>query len=250
MKQFPKLKYPSHPSTDGLSEGKIMVTEKIDGANFRFTWNEDHDLIIGTRNHEYHEDSEDLPKAFEHAVEFIQDEAGYEPFYRDYTFFGEANHLHTIEYEGVEYEVPHSGPAHFGEGYPNVVIFDAYHDQDGWLDWHRVTAAAKVLDIPVVDVVEEGTIDEIDAEIPSESMFGGPPEGVVLRRWDGAVRAKKVSEDFKESHRGGGGASSQTFSDEEADAREFVWTYITRARIEKQAHKLVDEVSTSIYRCR
>jgi len=48
MRKFPKLKYPNDPETDGVLAGMVAVTEKLDGANFRFTW--DDGLVVGTRN--------------------------------------------------------------------------------------------------------------------------------------------------------------------------------------------------------
>ena len=50
MDKFPKIKYPNDEATDGLIVGNVVVTEKFDGANFRFTWDDDGQLRIGTRN--------------------------------------------------------------------------------------------------------------------------------------------------------------------------------------------------------
>jgi hypothetical protein len=68
-------------------------------------------------------------------------------------------------------------------------------------------------------------------------MFGGSPEGIVARRVDGSVRAKKVTDDFKEHH----SVSFDDPSKAQSDAAEFVATYVTEPRITKAAHKLVDE---------
>jgi len=68
-------------------------------------------------------------------------------------------------------------------------------------------------------------------------MFGGPPEGIVVRRTDGTVRAKKVSDDFKEQN----AVAFEQPSQHAGDAANFVAAYVTEARIEKAAHKLVDE---------
>jgi len=238
MRKFPKLRYPNHPDTDGLKAGEVVVTEKLDGANFRFTWNDDHDLVVGTRNHEYDEDDENLPKAFRHAVEYIKEEVQYKPLFRRYTFFGEAMHLHSLEYEDVEYNVPSKGSPHFGKGYPSVVLFDAYDNRDEkWLTWDSFKHLADLADLQTTQVIEKGDPDELSFDVPEQSMFGGPPEGVVARRYDGTIRAKKVTDEFKETN----ATSFNDASKAQTEAGEFVATYITDARIEKMAHKLVDE---------
>ena len=236
MRKFPKLKYPNDPETDGIKAGDVVVTEKLDGANFRFTWNDDHDLVVGTRNHDFHEDDENLPKAFEHAVEYVQETVEYQPRYRGYTVFGEAMHLHSLEYEDVEYEVPSSGSAYFKDE-PNFIMFDAWDNMDErWLSWGSVVTLADDMGLTTTQVIERGDPSDLDFDVPDESMFGGPMEGIVARRYDGSVRAKIVTDDFRERN-------ATTFNDPskaQTEGGEFVSTYVTDARIEKVAHKLVD----------
>lgn len=247
MRKFPKLKYPNDPETDGVLAGDVVVTEKLDGGNFRFTW--DDGLVVGTRNHEYDADDENLPKAFEHAVEYVQDRlaeadnswlAGFQS--GEWVLFGEAMHYHSLRYQDVEYHTPHKGSPHFGEGYPSVVLFDVWDAHEGeWLPWREVENVIERSPFTLTEVLASGdgqSLKDIGAlSIPEESMFGGNPEGVVVRRYDGIVRAKKVSEDFKEQN-------AQAFNDPskaQGDAAQFVAGFITDARIEKEANKLIDE---------
>jgi hypothetical protein len=239
MRKFPKLKYPNDPETDGVLADDVVVTEKLDGGNFRFSW--DDGLMIGTRNHVYEADDENIPKAFRHAVEYVQDclaEANNQflaAFHSgEWTLFGEAMHYHSLRYQ--------KGSPHFGEGYPSVVLFDIYDEDAGeWLPWNEVENVVTRSPFTLTEVLAEGDGQELKdggaLAIPEESMFGGNPEGIVVRRKDGIVRAKKVSEDFKEQN-------AQAFNDPsraDGDAAQFVAGFVTDARIEKEANKLVDE---------
>lgn len=240
MRKFPKLRYPNHPDTDGLMAGEVVVTEKLDGANFRFTWDDDGELRVGTRNHTHHADGRMVPKAFQHAINYIREQmdgwAVDKGWPTETTLFGEAMHLHSLEYEDVEYNNPSSGSPHFGEGYPSVVLFDAW--QDGkWMHWDQFESLVKSTPFESTKVLERGNAEDLTFDYPDESMFGGMAEGIVARRVDGTVRAKKVTEDFKETN----AAAFNDASKAQTDAGEFVATYITDARIEKRAHKLVDE---------
>jgi hypothetical protein len=245
MKKFPKVKYPGDPETDGIQNGEVVVTEKLDGANFRFTV-EDGELIVGTRNHEYTADDENLPKAFYHAVEYLEQElteddktfiegGGDAP---NITFFGEALHYHSLDYDGIDWHNPSKGSPHvpLESETPNVVLFDAYNE-NGWAPWDTFTSAAETIGFETTEVIDRGDFDEVDTEIPEESFLGGQPEGIVVRRTDGSVRAKKVADDFKEQN-------AQSFDDPskaQSQAGSFVAAYITKPRIEKTAQKLIDE---------
>lgn len=245
MRKFPKLKYPSDPETDGVLGGEVVVTEKLDGANFRWTV-EDGDIIIGTRNHTYEVGDPNIPKAFDHAVEWVKEQVAswdWEPsgeLSSTWTFFGEAMHKHSLVYSDVDYVNPSRGSPYFGEGYPNVVMFDMWEKDYGWATWDEIEAAAEAMDIPMTQVLARGDGQELkDSDkltIPNESMFGGQPEGIVVRRVDGSVRAKKVSENFKEQN----AIAFDDPSKAQSDAAEFVAAFVTKPRIEKTAHKLVD----------
>lgn len=240
MRKFPKLKYPSDPETDGILAGEVVVTEKLDGANFRFSWDEDGTLHVGTRNHTFPWDDENVPKAFGHAIEYVKERESDLWGFEDLTLFGEAMHLHSLTYQDVDYNQPAKGSPHFGEGYPSVVLFDAWKDGE-WMHWDDFLDLIEPTEFETTRVLARGdgqSLKDIDAfDIPEESMFGGQPEGIVARRINGSVRAKKVSEDFKEQN----AISFEEPSQHAGDAANFVAALVTEARIEKMAHKLVDE---------
>jgi hypothetical protein len=242
MKKFPKIRYPSDSETDGVLAGEVVVTEKVDGANFRFTWDEDGALIVGSRNHSYPADDENVPKAFRHAIDYIQATVPEEwkSAVSDYTFFGEAMHVHSLDYDDIDWHIPSKGSAHvpLDSEYPNVVIFDVYDNEaDEWVSWDKVIEMSQSINMQWTRVLDRGHGDDVSLDVPAESMFGGPPEGIVVRRTDGSLRAKKVTDDFKEKN-------AQSFNDPskaQSDAAEFVAMFVTDNRIEKQAHKLIDE---------
>jgi len=155
------------------------------------------------------------------------------------TFFGEALHLHSLQYEDVDWFNPSSGSPHppLDSETPNVILYDWHQGDDGWADWDDFMEFTDVFDLPRAPVLYTGSPDEAEFEIPDESFLGGPPEGIVVRRLDGSVRAKKVTDDFKERN-------ATTFNDPskaQTEAGEFVAQFITDARISKQAQKLIDE---------
>lgn len=240
MRKFPKLRYPSDPETDGIMKEEVVVTEKIDGANFRFTWDDDGTLHIGTRNHTYEVGGENIPKAFHHAVEYVKNitRDWDTELPTDVTFYGEAMHLHSLAYDSIDYHNPSKGSPHvpLESDEPNVVLFDARKDGE-WVTWDEFTDMVEDSPFQRTQVLERGNPDKLTFDVPEESMFGGPPEGIVARRVDGTVRAKKVTDDFKETN-------AETFehpSKAQSESSEFIAAYVTEERILNIAHKLVDE---------
>jgi hypothetical protein len=262
MKKYPSIRYPNEPETDGLLEdgSDIIVMEKLDGANFRFHFDEDGNVVVGTRNVEYEgADDENLDKNFVHAIEYLEhaleDVDTTHDLLQNITFYGEAMHEHTIDYDAYDGHHPHPTE----EDCPNVLLFDAVADEghplaepnnagtfihhDDFLDMvdnlplkvapilHREPAAEfNGHDIPTsrYRIPDEGADSEFDRE--------GLAEGVVYKRADGSVRAKKVHPQFKEQHSGpsGRGDYSQT------NAGLFVEKYVTEARIKKMIQKLAN----------
>lgn len=256
MRSYPKIKYPTHERNVGLFESEeVVVTEKLDGANLRFSVDpDDGSLIVGSKNVVY-EDPDTIDDSFDHAVEYLRSKdvpelLGEWPgnYGGRLTVFGEAMHAHTAEYV---YEGDHPHPTE--EPIPNVVVFDIYDEDAGeWLEWELVCEYADFLGLETVPVVDTGDPQELDFEIPpsayrepdpeadTEFDRNGLAEGIVIKRTDTDYqRAKIVHDEFKEQFHetfGGGPSNSPT-----TDAERFVGSYVTEARIEKAIHRLVDE---------
>lgn len=240
MKKFPKVEYPGDGKTNGILQDDVVVTEKLDGANFRFRFTQE-GLEVGTRNHSFDVYDPNIPKAFNHAIEYLQNlpEDTVNVLKGKGTLFGEAMHRHSIDYDDIDWHFPHKGSPHVAleSDIPNVLVFDWYNDEtEEWADWRQFEDLIADTALETAPIIEKGRPGDLDLDIPSESVFGGPPEGIVVRRFDGTIRAKKVRQDFKEQHKQ---AKITTQSQSEAGA--FVVEYVTEPRIEKVAHKLVDK---------
>lgn len=254
MKKYPKLKYPAESD---IQEGDpVIVTEKLDGANGRFTV-KNGEILFGSRNVEFKKHGDPLPpeecnKQFQHAIKYVQENINldtyefYQSVYGDLTIYGECMHKHSIDYEAWEGKQPD-----IDSDIPNFVVFDIYSERDGWLSYYEVNVIVETLGLdraPEVDWMNTLDLDKV--EIPqseyrepnpdADNEFDqkGLAEGVVLTHAnDPDIRAKIVSEKFKEvNHSGGGGGSNKA-----RDTHEFVEKYITLPRVRKHAHKLIDQ---------
>lgn len=267
MKKYPSIRYPNEPETDGLLEPgeDIIVMEKLDGANFRFHFDNDGNVVPGSRNVEYEgPDDENLDKNFLHAIEYLEhvlaDVDTTHPLLQNVTFYGEAMHQHTIDYDAYDGEHPHPTE----EDCPNVLLFDAVAekghdlaDSDSYgqfMHHDRFLEMVDNLPLKTAPILHREPAGEFDGHeiptsryrLPDESAdtefdAEGLAEGVVYKRADGTVRAKKVHPQFKEQHSGpSGGADDYGMS----EAGVFVQQYVTDARIRKMAHKLVERPDT------
>lgn len=232
------------PSLNRLGEGNVLATdkplviqEKVDGANFRFTINEEGELIFGSRNVVW-EDERDQNKQFRHAIDYVEENINEGILNSDVTVFCEALHKHTIDYDWGNI--------------PNVVGYSVWDSAEhGWVHPNRATNYIESMGIPVVPVVEMCskeyfrdhyiTDDGIDREalVPESEYYDGKAEGVVINAHQGGElhRAKVRTEEFLEKHKG----SKKSNEHPETDEDKLVNTYCTPARVEKTAHKLIDE---------
>lgn len=267
MKKYPSIRYPNEPETDGLLEHgeDIVVMEKLDGANFRWHFDQKGRVVAGSRNVEYEgPDDENIDKDFIHAIEYLEhvleDVDTTHPLLQNLTFYGESMHAHTIDYDAYEGHHPHPTE----EDCPNVVVFDVVAEEghpyvevedepetagtfmhhDDFLDM------MDNLPLTVAPILERTPAEEFDGHEVPESAFREPDEdadnefdqkglaeGVVYKRVDGSVRAKKVHPQFKEQHSGPSGGNSDY---QQTKAGVFVQKYVTEARIKKMIQKLAN----------
>jgi len=240
MKKFPKIRYPGDSKTDGVLADDVVVMEKLDGANFRFAFTQE-GLEVGTRNHSFDVTDPNIPKAFNHVIDYLEglSQETKSALIGRGTFYGEAMHRHTIDYPEIDWHIPHKGSPHIPveSETPNVLIFDWYKDdEETWANWNMLEDVIGRTELELAPILEKGRPGDLDLTIPETSVFGGEPEGVVVRRFDGTVRAKKVNEDFKEQHK-----SSTKSKVEDTESGKFMAEWVTEERIIKTAHKLVDE---------
>lgn len=244
MKKFRKIKRLGHRSTNGiLDNGDLVVLEKLDGNNFRVTFDQEHErLLFGSRNVEFKEDgvphrydSSEIGGQFEDVAEYIHDTIDDREALSSIVLFGENMVKHTLEYNW--------------EAVPQWLVFAAFdQDENQWLSWGRVEEIADRLGFDTVPVVNESLpVDEFkdrfdpedpDEFVPVSRYRNGDKlaEGVVLRNRENGMMAKIRTDQFKEKHEGDSGMSGAKMPNDTAD---LVGTYTTRARIKKHIDKLV-----------
>jgi len=251
-----------------VKENHNYVTKDIVVSNCRFTQYPEKDrLVFGSRNVEFTRDGKPLPieetnKQFRHVIKYVQESVDYEALeqvydeYGELTFFGEALHKHTVEYDwdGKHPDVESKTP--------NYIGFDIWNaETDEWLPHHQVVEIHNKIGLQTVPVISETTVRDITeshVEIP-KSVFRSPDEaaenkfnkeglaeGIVIKNDTRKTRAKKVSPHMREVNKFGTPNDSETLEDMKArkkHARLFTDTFVTEQRVLKNAHKLVDEGS-------
>jgi hypothetical protein len=233
MKKFPKV--PRLGEGNVLSKGeKVLIQEKMDGANFRFKVTED-GLVFGSRNQVFNGDVNDQ---FEHAVQYVRDHIDLERAVKGTVVFGEAMHSHTLEYDWD------NTPSFLGYG-----MWDNH--ENVWANPRGATSYINSINLPTVQTV--GTVDtetfidryydggELLREelVPESEYRDGKAEGVVINNFQNGElhRAKARTEKLFEKHMETSPSKAKSVGDEV----KLVNRYCTPARVEKIAYKLIDE---------
>jgi len=248
MKRYPSIKRLGHDSNAGILAGGnyFVVKEKLDGANFRFTLDENLDeqhqtdgreLVFGSRNVEY-KNEKDIDDTFEHAIKYCRDEVDASVL-RDcqdeypLTVFCEAMHPHTLEYDW--------------ENTPNVIGFDVFAGEKR-LAWPNAERIIRYIGLETAPVFFEGFTDHFKSsglynddgtiDVPESQYRAGEPEGAVLVNVDTGQVAKYRTERFKEMHHGQN--PNRDDGADPSDSVELARTFTTEARVLKMIHKYED----------
>lgn len=230
MKKYDKIPRIGQDSAKGILTQPVDVIEKMDGANFRFTHSDfvegvdDDRIVFGSKNVIY-KNEKDTANAFEHAVEYVRDGVDAETMRAlgPVTVFAEAMHPHTLDYEW--------------DDVPNVLVFDAYHADEGWGEWSNVVGAADYLGLPTAPVIKrETTVSDPTEYDELESAYNNIAEGVVFRR--GEKRAKYRTETFLDRHGGSSRSSGDGWS---SDTEELAHELLSKEPwVQKWIHKYRD----------
>lgn len=232
MKRYPKLRYPGEEETRGLfADGEVIIQEKLDGANFRFTWTPEDGLTFGSRR-TWDEGLNE--EQFSEAIWYVDSYVDRELLESQYeecgqlVYFGEFMDPHTISYDWEET--------------PEFVGFDIWLlDEERFMEPEAATIAFGSINLPtskIIDVIDAEDWEDYDFEVPKSEYYDGLAEGVVFKNHDTGVYGKFVREDFKEKNKKTFGASK---SQQQSGEEKLAYQYVTEARIEKAAHRLVDE---------
>ncbi len=233
MHKYGKIFNLGHKLNQGiLSAGKLVVTEKVDGANFRFAvggppgGTMSQQIVYGTRRKDLglFEDISDTPckKCQRHNIEkcyhtfyfvakWVEENVDVGELEYGFTYFGEAGIKHTLSYENMP---PFTGIDIWVEG--GELGFDRF-DKEGYLaggrfvEWQYAKKIFDRLGIPVVPTLWEGNASEWAGKPRDLETLIGPSyfgdvkmEGIALKNYTAVnekgnqLRAKIKREEFLE----------------------------------------------------
>lgn len=252
MKKYEKIKRVGHDQNQGMFQNpddQLLIKEKLDGANFRWTYNHDGQPVFGSKNVEYKIEgkpdySENVDGRFTNAIQHIRNNVDIEKSNildrpSRYTFFGENMVSHSLEYKWDET--------------PQVIGFDIYdHKKDKFREQEFVDAVFGELGVTTAPVTMSMTVEgfreahgsEDGFPIPESEYRDGKGEGVVIINRDMEendrsgfnTRAKLVTEEFKEKHKEATGANQSVEAVD--DHEKAVSKFCTDARIRKHINKM------------
>lgn len=243
---YPSIRRIGKPESEEVLDGEeIRIIEKMDGSNFRFTY-QDGGLIFGSRDTVLNPNNPVKPgddysvgTHFEDGVSFVLSniewsEVDWEEL-ENYVFFGECMVSQTVTSHTIEYDWDNT---------PDFLGFDIYNlEQECYIHPSEMESIfSKHLNLPTSPCLDEFTPEEFNPseyEIPQSEFRYGDPEGIIMMNPDAypssrPVKAKRWTEEFAETHKA---ASSQRAAD--TDTEEFIAKYITEQRIKKKVHKMV-----------
>jgi ATP-dependent RNA circularization protein (DNA/RNA ligase family) len=224
MKQFPSIPRLADAPPEVLSDGHLWVQEKVDGANFRFEARESGLLVFGDRSRVY---EEGVPEPYRHAARHVRERFDVDRLrtavenIEGISFFGEATHHHTIEYDF--------------DRLPSFLGFDVWSAEKGrFLPPDAVERVFDTLGLePVNTFIKERRAADFDPAsyaIPDSAWYDGPAEGVILRNKTG-TRAKLLHPRYREV--------DETVP-VDGDPEDLARRYVTDHRIEKTVAKIED----------
>ncbi len=195
LHSYPKVWTLGHPAIRELFNGPVVVQEKVDGSQFTFGMI-DGLLRVRSKGREIHLPTTDklFRGACDTATRLLHDGALVEGWqYR-------CEAMHAPKHNTLEY-----GRSPIG----NVILFDVDRGLEDRISPDELKGVAGGLGLECVPVLFEGELEGVDhlkSLMESESVLGGPIEGLVVKnygRWgqDGKMlMGKMVSESFKEKH--------------------------------------------------
>lgn len=225
-------------------DDRIIIEEKMDGANFRFMITEEGKVIIGSRTQQLTSDEgndTNLAKDFKRCADYVRKrlkmagEGTEISCYAGYIFYGEDMHKHTMTYDW--------------DNIPPYLGFDIMKDGKflGFVEKTTIFGNLFLHTVPLVDAKYARDITQIDDSIVPVTKY--PPkakpdlkaEGVVFKNYNNGIFAKYVRDEFKEANAETFGGNPKYNKDGDNDNADILFKYCTNARIDKNIFKLVDE---------
>ena len=224
-------------------DDEIVIQEKIDGGNFRFMISNGK-VIIGSRTQQLTDDEgedSNMNKMFKRCADFVREKitATEIPLdqFNGLIFFGENCVKHTMSYDF--------------DNMPPFLGFDIYSiSRESYLDWTETHNLYETLNLPMVPLINrtyaknicEVTDDNVpDSKYALESAVDKKAEGIVFKNYKEGIFAKYVRDAFKEKNSEAFGGNPKYNKVDDTNDNEFLFKYITNARIEKLIFKAIDE---------
>lgn len=212
----------------------IIVQEKIDGANASFQYDCSEDRLIAFSHHQTLSPDNDL-RGFYGFTQTLDKELVREVLGTKLRMFGEWLVPHTVQYPK--------------ERYDKFYCFDIFDTENGiYLPQEECHRLAEKLGLPYVPTFYEGEFSgwqHLQDYIGKTEMGGEYGEGIVVKDMTNGYYTKIVCERFRESHKGKCPKDKiralKAKRQRNDPNRQLAATIVTRARVEKLLHKLVDE---------
>lgn len=218
-------------------DDKILIEEKIDGANFRFMITDDN-IVFGSRTQELLPDVDHkFQKNFERCIHHVKEllaKAVFKKEHRHKIYYGECCVKHTMNYDW--------------EKMPPFLGFDIKDiKEERYVDYTnrvRFFTDLGLQQVPLVEICTAKEILEINDDRVPESYYASPSskdtkaEGIVFKNYDKQIFAKYVRDVFKEKNAEIFGGSPKFGVGIEAT---LCLKYCTNARIDKNIFKLLDD---------
>ena len=238
--KYPKIKILGDLSNDGLLTipGKVMVSEKYDGAQAGFYI--ENNIIYFTSHNQDLTNSVQIEKTgipkkwnFIEPILNIWKETP-EIFNTNYYVYCESTQKHTLKYN---------------DDIPGLIGYDILNIQTNeFLPWQETEAEFERIGSPFIHIYAEResteiTVDWLKSLYQKSAYRDGTAEGVVIKRYDIKSKygkplfAKIVDDKFKETHKEVWGESPPKQNNEFKIAE----IYATPARIEKIIYKIRDD---------
>jgi hypothetical protein len=230
--RYPKIKTLGDRDNEGIliTPGRVVVQEKVDGANFGFYVK---DGIIYFCSHgqnlknSVQIDETGMPNKWP-GIEPVLTAFNADPdiFDENLYVYAESMQRHRMAYDDI----------------PGFLGYDVMCIDSGeFLHWSAAKTYVNGLGLPFINVIREldvplsGGIDYLETLYRDSVYREGSAEGIVIKRYDTQQFAKIVDDAFKEKVE-----RPRTFKDSHTECA-IADTYATPARIEKVIYELRDE---------
>jgi len=220
----------------------IVLQEKIDGANFRFTILNGN-IVFGSRTQQLTSDEgedDNVAKGFRRCIDFVRDAVKDEDLseLHGLIFYGECCTRHTLEYDW--------------DKLPPFIGFDVFDMKDETYfsseDAKTTYESLGLTFVPILgkltskEVKEQGINDEFVpiSKYPPVTRPQQQAEGIVFKNQTTGMYAKYVRNQFKEENSKVFGGSPKYNKDGDYDNDVITFKYCTNPRIEKIIMKKMD----------